>query len=286
MLAALRSWLAARFAAEIPPHSYALLRILLGAVGLVSMLGLTPIGMYWPLDGLAALPGDDGVRAWFAERGLGTLGGTFLFWALVVSFSAMTLGVRSDAAVFASFVGLVAQTHWNGLPLSSAHQVMTVLLFCLVWTETGQVWSLDARWGHKEFRPLPAWPLWLMRCQVAIVYLSSGLHKFAYPMWRDGTAVHWALNLNAFHRFPGSWPVAAAPVEAFLTWGTLLFELTFWLLVIFRRTRPLALIGGVGLHAGLFATMELGPFSFLMVASYVCYINPERTSKLFLSRTN
>jgi hypothetical protein len=194
MLDALRSRLAALFAVEIPPHSYALLRILLGAVGLVSMLGLTPIGMYWPLDSLAALP-SDGFRAVVAERGLGTLAGYALFWGLFVSFSAMIVGLRSDAAVFASFVGLVAQTHWNGLPLSSAHQVMTVLLFCLVWTETGQVWSLDARWaGDKALRPLPAWPLWLMRCQVAIVYLSSGLHKFAYPMWRDGTAVHWALN--------------------------------------------------------------------------------------------
>jgi len=285
MLHALRSRLAAQLAVEIPPHSYALLRILLGVVGLVSMFGLTPIGMYWPLDGLAALP-NDGFRGWVAERGLGTLAGTVLFWALIVSFSAMIVGVRSDAAVFASFVGLVAQTHWNGLPLSSAHQVMTVLLFCLIWTETGQVWSLDARWaGRHEFRPLPAWPLWLMRCQVAIVYLSSGLHKFAYPMWRDGTAVHWALNLNAFHRFPWPWPAAAAPLEAFLTWGTLMFELTFWLLVIFRRTRPWVLIGGVALHAGLFATLELGPFSFLMVASYVCYLDPERTKKLFLSAT-
>src|SRR5689334_21774872 len=244
MLDALRSRLAAQFAVEIPPHSYALLRILLGAVGLVSLFGLTPVGMYWPLDSLSALPAD-GVRAWVAARGLGTLAGNLLFGGLVLSFSAMTVGFRSDAAVFLSFGGLVAQTHWNGLPLSSAHQVMTVLLFSLIWTETGQVWSLDARWAvHRPLRPLPAWPLWLMRCQVSFVYLSSGLHKFAYPMWRDGTAVHWAMNLNAFRRFPQPLPVEAAPLEALMTWGTLLFELTFWLLVIFRKTRPLALIGG------------------------------------------
>src|SRR6185503_18733280 len=147
-----------------------------------------------------------------------------------------------------SFLGLVAQTHWNSLPLSSAHQVMTVLLFCLIWTETGQVWSLDARGGRTALRPLPEWPLWLMRCQVALIYLSSGLYKFAYPGWRDGTAVHWAMNLNAFHRFPWPLPPLLAPMEAFLTWGTLLFELGFWLMVLFRRTRMLALVAGVGLH--------------------------------------
>jgi len=281
MLPRVRAKLAELFAVEIPPHSYALLRIVLGAVGLLSMAGLTPLRLYWPLDGLSALA-TDGIRALIAERGLGTLVGNALFVWLLCSFSAMTVGLRSDVAVLACFIGLVAQTHWNGLPLSSAHQVMTVLLFCLIWVETGQAWSLDAKWNPTEHRQQPVWPLWLMRCQVAIVYLGSGLYKLAYPSWRDGSAVHSALNLNAFHRFPWAWPVQFAPVEALLTWGTLLFELSFAVLVLFRRTRPLALIAGVGLHLGLFATLELGPFSLLMIASYICYLDPDRTAKLFL----
>jgi hypothetical protein len=287
MFDALRSQLATRFQTEIPPHSYALLRIALGAVGLVSLFGLTPIGLFWHLDSLAPVPGDGGIRAWVAAHGLGTIVGNLLFTWLLCSFTAMTIGFRSDAAAFCSLVGLVAQTRWNDYPLSSAHQLLTVLLFCLIWTETGRVWSLDARNASgAAVRALPAWPLWLMRCQVALVYLSSGLHKFAYPMWRDGSAVHWALNLNAFHRFPWPLPVQAAPFEALLTWSTLLFELTFWLLVLFRRTRPLALIAGVALHLGLFATLELGPFSFLMIASYICYLDPEGSAKLFRTRNN
>jgi hypothetical protein len=271
------------FATEIPPHSYALLRIVLGAIGLVSLLGLTPIELYWPLDGLSPVPGKGlGIRSWVAEHGFGTIAGYGLFAWLLASSTAMTLGVRSDFAVFCCFVGLVLQSYWNGLPLSSAHQLMIVLLFCLLWSDTGRVWSFDARRrAASEAHLVPAWPLWLMRCQVALVYLSSGLYKFAYPTWRDGTAVHTALNLNSFHRFPWPLPSELAPLEVLLTWGTLLFELSFGLLVLSRRTRPWALLAGVGLHAGLFLTLELGPFSFLMVASYICYLDPLRTSKLF-----
>jgi hypothetical protein len=286
MLESLRSQLAGRLHTEIPPHSYALLRIALGAVGLLSLFGLTPISLYWHLDSLAPIAGD-GIRGWVAAHGLGTVMGNTLFVWLVCAFSAMTIGFRSDAAVFCSLVGLVAQTRWNDYPLSSAHQLMTVLLFCLIWTETGQVWSVDARRADDETsRLLPAWPLWLMRCQVALVYLSSGLYKLSYPMWRDGSAVHWALNLNVFHRAPWPLPVGVAPLEVLLTWGTLIFELTFWLLVLFKRTRPLALAGGVALHAGLFATLELGPFSFLMIASYVCYLDPATTPRLFRRATS
>lgn len=279
LLTAIRS----KFDAQIPGYSYALLRIVLGAVGLLSLVGLTPIALYWPLDGLSPLPGDGvGIRAWIAARGLGSLAGTALFVWLLGSFGAMTLGIFSDFAVFMSFVGLVAQTHWNDLPLSSAHQVMTVLLFCLLWANTGTVWALDARDGQSPLRQA-AWPLWLMRCQVAIVYLSSGLFKLSYPTWRDGTAVHWALNLNAFHRFPWPLPPSLAPLEVFLTWATLLFELGFWVLILFRRTRVLALVAGIALHVGLFATLELGPFSLLMIASYICYLDPERVGRRFRS---
>jgi len=283
MLEAVRSRLRAWFTAEIPPYSYALLRIVLGVVGLVSLLGLTPIALYWPLDGLNPIPGEGlGVRSWIAQRGLGAVVGNSLFVWLLCSLSAMTIGFYSDVAVLLSFAGLVAQSHWNGLPLSSAHQVMVVLLFCLLWADTGRVWSLDARRGwERGAQPTPAWPLWLMRCQVALIYLSSGLYKLAYPMWRDGTAVHWALNLNSFHRFPWPLPAQLAPLEALMTWGTLFFELSFAILVFFRRTRPFALLGGIALHAGLFAALELGPFSLLMVASYACYLDPARTATLF-----
>jgi hypothetical protein len=282
MLTALRSRVRAWMAVRIPPHPYALLRILLGVAGLISLVGLTPVGLFWPLDGLVPVPRQGaGVRSWIAHHGLGTAVGTALFGWLLCAFMAITAGFRSDLAVFLGFVGLVAQAYWNPLPLSSAHQVMTVLLFCLLWAETGRVWSLDARWlGPALPASQPAWPLRLMQAQVAIVYLSSGLYKLASPVWRDGTAVHWALNLNIFHRMPWPLPAQLAPLEVLLTWGTLAFELSFWLLVLFRRTRPLALVGGIALHAGLFATLELGPFSVVMVASYVCYLDPDRVARL------
>ncbi len=275
----------ARWNTEIPPHSFALLRIALGLMALVSLAGLTPVETFWPLDGLTPLPADTtGPRAWLLAHGLGTVAGWAMFLALAVAFAAMTVGCWSDAAVLATFVGLIAQDHWNHLPLSSAHQVLIVTTFCLLWTETGRVWSLDAyvrgRLTLSDAR-VPAWPLWLMRCQVAVIYGSSGLHKLAYPMWRDGSGVHWALNLNAFHRLPWAVPPEAATVVVLASWGTLAFELLFPVMVMVRRLRRWALMVGVGLHLGLWATLELGPFSWIMLATYIAFLDPNATSRLF-----
>jgi hypothetical protein len=272
--------------AAVPPHSFAVLRILLGSVGLLAMAGLTPVELYWPLDGIVPVSSGGGIRTALEDAGLGLIAGWAAYGLLLAAFVAMTLGYRSDLAVLICFIGLVLQQHWNRLPLSSAHQVMVNLMFCLVWTETGRVWSIDAACRRaaagRDIDPpdVPRWPLWLMRFQIALVYGSSGLWKLAYPIWRDGSAVHWALSLNGFHRFPWAIPAAAEPVLALLTWGTLMFEIAFPVLVFFRRTRAFAILGGVGLHLGLGLTLELGPFSAVMIASYAAFLDPERTPAL------
>jgi hypothetical protein len=273
------------WAREIPPHSYALLRIALGLIGLAALIGLTPVEMYWPLDGLIPLTSGRGIpRDWLIAHDLGGAAGWALYLTLWVVWLSMTLGFFSDTAVIAAFVGQIVQARWNNSPLSAAHQVVTVLLFCLLWVPTGRVWSLDA----LRRAPAPeqsgrcvAWPLFLMRFQVALIYGSSALSKLAFPVWRDGSAVYWALNLNDFHRFPWVIPASAAPLLAIATWATLAFELLFPFLVIFKRVRPVVLWAGVGLHLGLWATLELGPFSWVMLASYISFLDPETTANLF-----
>lgn len=269
----------------VPPHVFALLRILLAAVALLSLAGQTPVDTFWALDGLSPVPSNpNGPRAWLLARGLGAAAGWVFFGYSVVATVAMLVGFRSDAAVLATFLGLWLQTFWNRFPLSSAHQVALSLLFCLIWTETGRVWSLDAR-RRSSANPsapprLPIWPLRLVRAQVAIVYFSSALWKLLYPAWRDGTAVYWALNINVFHRFPWPLPVQFEPLLAILTWGTLLFEFFFPLLVWFRATRGPTLLVGIGLHLGLWMTLEIGPFSWVMMASYVAFLDPDRVAGL------
>jgi hypothetical protein len=269
----------------IPPHSYALLRIAFGALGLLTLVGLTPVDLFWPLDGITPVA-ETGMRGAIADAGLGTILGWVAFGLLVAAFTAMTVGYNSDVAVLLCLVGVILQHHWNRFPLSSAHVVMVDVLFCLVWTQTGRVWSVDAIWKRRrgldadaDAAGLPIWPLRLLMYQVAVIYGCSGLWKFMYGGWRDGQAVHWSVNLNAFHRLPWPLPAEAGLLLAGLTWFTLFFELAFPVLVVFRRTRPLALILGVLLHVGLLLMLELGPFSYLMIASYIAFLDPYKTEQ-------
>jgi len=271
----------------VPPDAYALLRIVFGGLALIGLLGLTPVPMYWALDGIAPVPGHGfGVRPFLVDAGLGTIAGWLVFVALFAAFGCMTVGYRSGAASVASFVGSVLQFKWNHLPMSSALQVQIVVMFCLVWTNCGATLSVDSWLARRRGLPTagesaahPIWPLRMIRIQVALIYLNSGLWKFFGPTWRDGSAIVQSLNLNIFHRFPVTIPAGYEWIGTVSTYVTLFWEIGFIVLLFNRWTRTAALLTGVAMHLGIWATMEVGPFSWLMIGSYIAFLDPHAVAR-------
>jgi hypothetical protein len=196
----------------------------------------------------------------------------------------MTIGYKTALTVPLALVSHLVQLSWNFLPLSGAHQAMQGFLFCLMWADCGAVLSLDA-WltrRHCGVQPVPKVsiaPLRLLRYQLALIYFASAIWKLYDPLWRNGTAVYYVLNQNVFQRFPGSAPLPdwlTAPA----TYGTLLFELGFAFLLVVPVLRRFALIGGVLLHVGMLALLEIGPFHLVMLAGYLSFLNPESVPTL------
>lgn len=278
---ALRLWEGFWFQ-QIPPHIYAAARIAIGSVSVATLLVLNDVATFWALDGLVPLDGT--LKPWLQQQGLGTLGGVAVYLGCLVAFTAMTVGYRTGVAVLFSFAASLAQLTWNSLPLSSANHVIQVLLFCLIWTDCGAVWSIDAwlarrRRGHRATAPTSAIaPLRLMRFQIALIYLNTGLWKLFDPIWRDGSAVHYVLQENVFHRYQNLLPPSLDWTITVLTYTTLFWELGFAVLILLKPTRVFALLLGLGMHLGMLLTIEVGAFSYVMIASYAVFLPPDQVA--------
>jgi hypothetical protein len=268
---------------EVPPEGFALVRIAVGAAGLVSLLGFVPVALFWMPDGIVPVPEPGGLRSSLLELGLGPWAGWLVFLTLLASFACMTAGLFSGAAIVVCFLGSVFQMRWNALPLTSGHTVLVAVLFCLVWADCGARLSVDAwrrgRGGRGSIDALqPIWPLRLIRAQVAVVYFTSGVFKLLGPAWRSGSAVHYTTGQNLYGRI---FHVFALPATVdwtltVLTYATLFWELSFPFLLLHRHTRRIALGAGIAIHAGIWATMEVGPFTWMMLAAYVAFLDPHR----------
>lgn len=275
--------------APIPPHIYALLRIAFGLVGCGTLIGLRDLSTFWFLDGLIPLPlGAVGPKQYLIAHGLGHAAGLALYVGTSLSFVAMTIGFQTRIALPAALFTSLIQVAWNYLPLSGADAAMRVFLFCLVWADCGSVWSVDA-WlaagrnggavSTASETSLIA-PLRLIRFQVALIYLTAGIWKIFNPYWRDGSAVHYVVQTNIYRRFPRGMPLAFDHAVALLTYGTLAWELSFAFLLLFARTRRVALTVGILLHLGMLLTIEIGPFHLVMLASYLAFLEPETAPQL------
>ena len=89
------------------------------------------------------------------------------------------------------------------LPLSSAHHALIAVLFSLVWADCCQVLTLTpARGARETARPQPIGPLRVLQYQVCLIYFCSGVTKFSGQLWRDGSALYYALSHNVVQRFP------------------------------------------------------------------------------------
>jgi Vitamin K-dependent gamma-carboxylase len=274
--------------AEIPPHCYALLRILFGMLAVVSLLQERELAAFWDVDGLVPGMQDGiGVKASLFAYGLGHVAGRALFFVSLASYGCMALGLWSTMSVGLSFLALTAQWYWNRLPLSGAHSAMQAIVLCLVWADCGSVWSVDA-WLARRRRanailPVIGYsiaPLRLIRLQVALVYLSSGLWKLFNDQWRDGSAVHYVLSNNVYQRFRYQVPPALDWLTTLLTYGVLFWEISFALMVMYRSTRRIAILVGVMMHLGMLAAIEIGPFGWVMLASYISFLEPQRVPSL------
>ncbi len=295
----IRRWEQYWFAA-VPSETIALVRIALGAAGLVNLVGFTPVDLYWMPDGLAPLPGGAlGFRSYVMTSGLSGVVGWMYFGILALAFICVTIGFQSNAAVLLAFLGSVLQVRWNSLPLTAGHAVLVAGLFALAWTDSGARLSVDHWRDNKSLPRAPAapphafesssqpiWPLRLIRFQLALIYFTSGLYKLFGSVWRDGTAVYYTTAQNIFgrifHVYP--LPVSLEWVLTALTYGTILWELSFPFLLLYRRTRKFAIISGIAMHLGIQMMMEVGPFTWMMLASYVAFLDPKTTRRLLARR--
>lgn len=264
--------------APIPPHPYAVLRILFGAIGCLTAVVMSDIPMYWSPEGLVDATGGTWKRAVAARVGGNVAGGTF-FALTLVGYLAMAIGFKSRVAVAVCLLTNVGQSYWNSLPLSGAHYVTRCVLFALLWADSGAVWSVDAR-RRGVVPAVPAWPLRLIQFQVAVIYFSTGLWKLGNVEWRTGTALSQVLGNNVFRRLPFALPDALAPLIAASTHLVLAWELAFPFAMLNRWTRRAALGLGILLHVGMWLMLEIGPFTLVMLSTYVAFVGPERVAAL------
>lgn len=158
----------------------------------------------------------------------------------------------------------------------------------------------DRRWNawHRNTAPTSstilsgiAWGAWwMLRLQMAFIYIESGLSKFGTEQWVNGSALYYVVRDPSFGGSGIAGQLARAITEmplgtALLTWGTIALEVAVGALLLggpkARRT-ALALV--VALHLGIIIFIGLWSFAAIMMGAVLVATAPSRSGSNRLHR--
>ena len=198
---------------------------------------------------------------------------------VVLSGIALMVGIFTRLTTITTVILWTSVYVANPYVGSGGDAVLRMVLFYLCFTDAGQKWSVDAwlreRRGYRV-RVAPSWvsatlhnlAVVAMIHQIVMVYVGSALWKVQSPVWRDGTAVYYPLQTEAY----SPWNDVLQPVFAntvFIsgaTWTAIVVQLFFPVLLIYRPTRMVALVIVTGMHLGIGFLMGIMYFSLAMIA--------------------
>lgn len=196
--------------------------------------------------------------------------------AALATYIAFLVGYRTRLATFLSWVFFCSFSARN---TAIAHGGDDLLRLSLFWA---QFLRLDTRWAvHKNPNVTPS-PLasFAFISQLLVMYLASALLKW-HPVWHtEGSAVYYALHLDAFTTSLGQWlskgPLWLLKILTFATFSLELVGPWIWLLAFQNWKARLAILTSfIIFHIGLIFTLELGPFPYACIVYWMALLPEE-----------
>ena len=262
----------------VAADSLALFRILFGL--LVAAGSLRFLAMGW-VDRLYLEPANHLTHAGFDwVRPLPGPWMHLLLLALAVLGICIAIGYRQRAAAGIFALGFAYTELIDAALYLNHYWLVTLLAVLLLLLPADRHWSLDAWSGRVEAAPcIPAGVIWLLRSQIAAVYLFAGLAKLN-PDWLL-QAQPLGLWLPDRSHLPLVGPFLEQPAAAHMaSWGGAFFDCTIVGWLLWRRTRLLAYCAVAGFHLATGVLFQIGIFPWLMAASALLFFAPDWPTRL------
>lgn len=262
----------------VPADSLAVFRFLFGllvaagsfrflAMGWVDRLYLEPANhlTYAGLDWIRPLPGP-----WMH----------LLLLALAGMGICIAIGYRQRAAAALFALGFAYTELIDAALYLNHYWLVTLLAVLLVLLPADRHWSLDARSGRVRSSPcVPAWVIWLLRSQIATVYVFAGIAKLN-PDWLLH-AQPLSLWLPDRSHLPFIGILMEQSATAYLaSWSGAFFDCTIVGWLLWQRTRLPAYGAVVGFHLVTGLLFQIGIFPWLMASSALLFFDPDWPTRL------
>lgn len=200
-----------------------------------------------------------------------------LFILQIIFALGMCLGWQTKVATICSWLLMVSLHNRNPLIIDGGDVLLRCVLFWSIFLPTGKVWSFE-RWRNKPKVPymVKSWSFLTLPVQLFLLYFSSALLKTHPDWWPNGTAIGFALSLDAFVTPIGSWLLQFPNFLRMVTRAVFLMELLgAFLFFMPGMYRTVGIIIFIGFHLGLALAMDLALFPWIVIGCLIAIFPTE-----------
>ena len=199
---------------------------------------------------------------------------TYLIFALcAIAALLVALGYYYRPAIVLFFLSFTYIELMDKTTYLNHYYFVSVLSLMLVFLPAHAYFSLDARRQPKLATPyVPRWTIDALKILLGVVYFYAGLAKINSDWLLH--AMPLKIWLSAHYELPVLGKLLQQAWAPYVfSWGGMLYDLSIPFLLLYRPTRPLALVLVVGFHGLTALLFPIGMFPYLMIASSLIFLD-------------
>ncbi len=203
----------------------------------------------------------------------------FAVLGLLAIFIAIGFYYRISAFLF--FIGFTYVFLLDKAPYLNHFYLISLLSFLLIIIPANRAVSVDAYYDKDlQSNKVPAWSLWILQAQMAIVYVYGGLAKINIDWLRTEPMRAWLA--NRVDDFPLIGPLfLEEPVVYLFVYGGLLFDLLIVPFLLWKRTRAIAFAFVLFFHVMNARMFSIGIFPWFAIAATTLFFPADWARKVF-----
>lgn len=194
---------------------------------------------------------------------------------------AIMLGYRYRVAIISYTILWAGVYFMQKTSYNNHYYLLLIISFYMIFLPANQYASLDVKQQRTlEQKAMPYWVSLLFIIQVAIVYFYAAIAKF-YPDWLNGTFTRILLAGTTSNEFFLTL-FSNKYFYLFIAYAGILFDLLIVPLLLFKKTRTIALVASLSFHLFNAIFLQIGIFPFFALTFSLFFYPPEKIRKLFL----
>jgi hypothetical protein len=207
----------------------------------------------------------------------------------MVIFVLFTVGLYTRVTSVLALITAISYAHRVPAARFGLDQINIMLTLYLAIGPSGAALSLD-RWllrrrlGQKLPPPAPSATAnlaqRLIQVHMCVIYLSAGLSKLQGPSWWSGEAMWRAFANLEYQSLDMTWLAWHPWLVNAMTHFSVVWEISFCVLIWKPLWRPIVLAGAVALHVGIGLCLGMWTFGLIMLVGCAAFLPNEMIRQL------